>query len=137
MTWDRGTVVVLVMTASVENGSIRPLQAWCVVDPGFVVNPDGAAAQVQGQIVMALSSTLYERITVENGMVSNENFHQYPLLTMRDTPQIEVITINSSDTPTGGLGEPVIGTIPAAMSNAIFDLTGQRLRDLPFQLNQE
>jgi len=67
-------------------------------------------------------------------MVTNENFSQYPLLTMRDTPSIEVITINSGDVPIGGLGEPVIGTVPAAMSNAIFDLSGQRLRELPFQL---
>ncbi len=134
LAYDRNTVVALVMTVSIENNRIQPLQAWCAVDPGFVVNPDGAAAQVQGQIVMALSSTLYERVTIENGMVTNENFSQYPLLTMRDTPSIEVITINSGDTPIGGLGEPVIGTVPAAMSNAVFDLNGQRLRELPFQL---
>ena len=134
LTYDRGTVVALVMTVSVENNRVRPLQTWCAVDPGLVINPDGAAAQVQGQVIMALSSCLYEKITIENGMVTNENFNSYPLLTMRDAPSIEVFPINSSDTPVGGLGEPVIGTVPAAMSNAIFNLTGQRLRDLPFQL---
>lgn len=134
LAYDRGTVVALVMTVSVEDNRVKPLQAWCAVDPGLVINPDGAAAQVQGQIIMALSSTLYERITIENGMVSNQNFNQYPLITMRDTPQVEVFTINSGDEPVGGMGEPVIGTVPAAMSNAVFDLTGQRLRNLPFEL---
>lgn len=134
LTYDRGTVVALVMTVSVESNRIKPLQAWCAVDPGLVINPDGAAAQVQGQVIMALSSCLYEKITIENGMVINENFNSYPLITMRDAPSIDVFPINSSDTPVGGLGEPVIGTIPAAMSNAIFNLTGQRLRDLPFRL---
>lgn len=134
LTYDRGTVVALVMTIRIENNRIKPLQAWCAVDPGLVINPDGAAAQVQGQVIMALSSSLYEKITIENGLVINENFNSYPLLTMRDTPSVDVYTINSSDTPVGGLGEPVVGTVPAAMSNAIFNLTGQRLRELPFKL---
>lgn len=135
LTYDRGTVVALVMTASVENERIQPLQTWCAVDPGLVINPDGAAAQVQGQVIMALSSSLYERLMIADGMVSNENFNTYPLITMRDAPSIEVLPINSSDEPVGGLGEPVIGTVPAALGNALFDLTGQRLRDLPFDLS--
>ncbi len=135
--YDRGTVVALVVEVSIgDNNAIRVHHAWCAVDPGLVVNPDGAAAQVQGSIIMALSSTLYERLTVENGMVTNENFNQYPLLTIRDAPNIEVIPINSSDEPVGGLGEPVIGTIPAAVSNAVFALNGQRLREMPFRLTE-
>jgi isoquinoline 1-oxidoreductase beta subunit len=133
-TYDRGTVVGLVVEASVEKQMLRVHRAWCAVDPGLVVNPDGAAAQVQGSIIMALSSTLYERITVKDGLVTNENFNQYPLLTMRDAPDIQVIPINSSDEPIGGLGEPVVGTVPAAVSNAVFALTGQRLRAMPFRL---
>ncbi len=132
--YDRGTVVALVVEVSADNRKPRVHRAWCAVDPGFVINPDGAAAQVQGSIIMALSSALYERITVENGMVMNENFNTYPLLTMRDTPEIEVLPINSSDVPVGGLGEPVVGAVPAAVSNAVFALTGQRLREMPFEL---
>jgi isoquinoline 1-oxidoreductase beta subunit len=132
---DKGTVVALVVEVSADDAHIRVHQAWCAVDPGFVVNPDGAKAQVEGSIIMALSSTLYEKITVENGMVAAANFDTYPLLTMRDAPAIEVALINSSDAPVGGLGEPVIGTIPAAVANAIFTLTGQRLRELPLKLS--
>jgi isoquinoline 1-oxidoreductase beta subunit len=129
--YDRGTVVALVVEISYEAQQIRVHHAWCAVDPGLVVNPDGAAAQVQGSIIMALSSTLYEKISVTDGMITNENFHLYPLLTMRDTPAIDVLTINSSDTPVGGMGEPVVGTVPAAVGNALFALTGERRRELP------
>ncbi len=134
LAYDRGTVVALITEVSAPESGIRVHKAWCAVDPGLVVNPDGAAAQVQGSIVMALSSALREQITVENGMVTNENFNTYPLLTMRETPEIEVLPINSSDEPVGGLGEPVVGTVPAAVSNAVFRLTGQRLRQMPFTL---
>lgn len=132
LAYDRGTVVALVAEISMEDDKVRVHETWCAVDPGFVVNPDGASAQVQGSIIMALSSTLFERLTVSGGMVDKENFNVYPLLTMRDTPNITVLPINSSDEPVGGLGEPVVGTVPAAVSNAIFALTGERRRRMPF-----
>ncbi|MBL8133577.1 MAG: xanthine dehydrogenase family protein molybdopterin-binding subunit [Anaerolineae bacterium] len=132
--YDRGTVCALVVEASVENGQIRVHRAWCAVDPGLVINPDGAANQVQGSIIMGLSSTLKERFTVENGMAAAQNFNAYPLLTLAEAPTIEVIAINSGDEPVGGLGEPVVGLVPAAVSSAIFALTGERLRELPFTL---
>ncbi len=132
--YDRGTVVALVLEASVNNGSIQVHHAWCAVDPGLVVNPDGAAAQVQGSIIMALSSALYEKQEIADGMITTENFGDYPLITMRDAPTIEVLPLNSSDEPIGGLGEPVVGCVPAALSNAVFAATGTRLREMPFRL---
>lgn len=132
--FDRGTVVALVIEASVENTMIRVHHAWCAVDPGLVVNPDGAAAQVQGSIIMALSSALFEKQELADGMVTTENFDTYPLITMRDAPAIDVIPLNSSDEPVGGLGEPVVGCVPAALSNAVFAATGTRLREMPFRL---
>ena len=134
LSYDRGTVSALVMECSVADDNVLAHQAWCVADPGFVVNPDGARAQVEGTIVMALSSVFYEAIIIENGMIENDNFNSYPLIRMNDVPEIEVDFINSSDTPVGGMGEPVIGTVPAAVSNAIFALNGQRVRELPIQL---
>lgn len=134
LSYDRGTVSALVMECSIEDDTVVAHHAWCVADPGFVVNPDGARAQVEGTIVMALSSVYHERITVENGMITNENFNSYPLIRMNEVPEIEVDFTNSSDTPIGGMGEPVIGTVPAAISNAIFALNGQRVRELPIQL---
>ncbi|MDX2139899.1 MAG: molybdopterin cofactor-binding domain-containing protein [Chloroflexota bacterium] len=132
--YDRGTVVALVVEVSVTDGQINVHNAWCAVDPGLVVNPDGAAAQVQGSIIMGLSSTLLEAQTVENGMATSQNFNAYPLLTIRQAPQIEVIPINSGDEPVGGLGEPVMGAVPAAVANAVFALTGTRARTLPLKL---
>ena len=134
LSYDRGTVSALVMDCSIEEGQVRTHHAWCVADPGFVVNPDGAASQVEGTIVMALSSVYHESITIEDGMITNENFNTYPLIRMNDVPEIEVDFINSGDTPVGGMGEPVVGTIPAAVSNAIFAINGQRIRELPIQL---
>jgi isoquinoline 1-oxidoreductase beta subunit len=133
--YDRGTVVGLVVEISLEQSRIHVHRAWCAVDPGLVVNPDGAAAQVQGSIIWGLSSALIEEQIVENGMATTENFNGYPLLTIGQTPQIEVIPVNSGDEPVGGLGEPVVGTVPAAVANALFALTGTRLRRLPLRPN--
>lgn len=132
--YDRGTVVGLVVEVSVTEGEIQVHEAWCAVDPGLVINPNGAAAQVEGSIIMGLSSTLIEEQTVENGMATSQNFNNYPLLRMRQTPRITVVPVNSGDEPVGGLGEPVIGAVPAAVANAVFALTGTRLSALPLKL---
>lgn len=128
------TIIAQVAEVSVEANRIRVHEVTCVVDAGLIVNPDGARAQAQGSIMMGLSSTLLERLTVQNGMSEASNFNQYPLITMADTPNISVDFIESADRPLGGMGEAAIGPIPAAVANAIFALTGQRLRELPLRL---
>ena len=82
---------------------------------------------------MGLSSTLIEEVTVEDGQLVADNFNRYPILQMKATPEIEVILLESSETP-NGMGEPPIGPIAAAVANAVFALTGQRLRNLPLKL---
>lgn len=129
-----GTIMAQVAEISVAENRIRVHEVTCVADPGMVINPDGARAQAQGSILMGLSSTLLERLTVENGMVVAGNFDQYPLITMADTPNITVDFVESADHPVGGMGEAAIGPIPAAVANAVFALTGQRLRELPLRL---
>jgi isoquinoline 1-oxidoreductase subunit beta len=115
----------------------QPIQVTRVViaiDPGLVVNPNGAALQARGSVVMGLSSTLIEQVTIENGAVTQQNFDDYPILRLSQTPpQIDVHFIESDLDPQG-MGEPVIGPVAAAVANAVFALTGQRLRDLPLQL---
>lgn len=132
---DIKTVVAQVAEVSVDerSGQIRVHKFTSVVDPGLVINPDGAVAQIQGNIIMGLSSTLFEEITLKDGRVEVNNFDGYPLLTMKETPEIEVVLLESGDEPYG-LGEPPIGPVPAAVANAIFALTGQRLRRLPLRL---
>ena len=130
---DVKTVVAQVAEVSVENGRIRVHKVTCAMDPGMVINPDGASAQAQGSIMMGLSSTFHEAIEVKNGMITASNFDKYPLLTMADAPEIDMILLESGDQPFG-VGEPPIGPIAAAVANGIFTLTGQRLRSLPLNL---
>ncbi|MEM7119492.1 MAG: molybdopterin cofactor-binding domain-containing protein [Chloroflexota bacterium] len=130
---DVNTVVAQVAEVSVENGRIRVHKVTCAMDPGLVINPDGATAQAQGSIMMGLSSTFHEAIEVKNGMITAANFDKYPLLTMADAPEIDMILLESGDEPFG-VGEPPLGPIAAAVANATFALTGQRLRSLPLNL---
>ena len=83
---------------------------------------------------MGISATLLEEVLLEDGVLQAGNFNQYPLLRNADAPDVEVIALSSRDKPTG-VGEPPIGPIPAAVANAVFAATGQRLRRLPLKLN--
>ena len=131
---DVNTIVTQVAEVSVDNGRVRVHKVTAIVDPGMVINPDGVAAQTQGAIMMGLSSTFFEEIIVKNGLIEASNFDRYPLLTMKDAPDIDIQLIESGDVP-WGMGEPPIGPIAAAVGNAVFALTGQRLRQLPMRLS--
>jgi isoquinoline 1-oxidoreductase beta subunit len=100
-----------------------------VIDAGLIVNPDGALAQAEGAITMGLSATLLEELTVRDGVVGSRNFHQYPLITMAQTPEIDVAFIGNG--PPEGLGEPPLYPVAAAIANALCNLTGKRIRELP------
>lgn len=130
---DVGTVVAEVAEVSAEAGQIRVHNVWAAIDPGLPINPDGVAAQTESAIVMGLSSALKERLTIRDGQIEAGNFDRYPILTMAETPNIEVDVLRSGDMPLG-VGEPPIGPIAAAVANALFALTGRRLRELPLSL---
>ncbi|UCD42103.1 MAG: xanthine dehydrogenase family protein molybdopterin-binding subunit, partial [Chloroflexota bacterium] len=132
MSYDYGTIMVEIAEVSVENDQIRVHKVTAVADPGLVINPDSVIAQTQGAITMGLSATLLEEVQIKDGSFQANNFDQYPLLRNTDAPDIEVVVLNSSQTPTG-MGEPPIGPIPAAVANAVFAATGQRLRRLPLK----
>jgi isoquinoline 1-oxidoreductase beta subunit len=131
---DVKTIVAQVAEVSVKAGKIRVHKVTAAVDPGLIVNPDGCIAQTQGSVVMGLSSTLLERITVKDSKIEANNFDLYPLLTLRDTPEISVTLLESGEEPYG-MGEPPLGPVAAAVANAVFALTGQRLRTLPLELS--
>lgn len=130
---DAQTVVAQIADVSVDNGQIRVHHVYCTMDPGLVINPDGAIAQAQGSIVMGLSSTFLEEITVKDGAIEAGNFDRYPLLTLKETPDIHVRLLESGEAPFG-VGEPPIGPIAAAVGNAVFALTGRRFTRLPMRL---
>jgi isoquinoline 1-oxidoreductase beta subunit len=128
------TQVAVVAEVSVKDTSVTVHRVTVSVDAGLIVNPANASLQARGSVVMGLSSALLEKITVRDGMAEQQNFDDYPLLTLKETPlQIDVNFVPSGDAP-HGMGEPVIGPVPAAVGNAVFALTGTRLRELPLRL---
>lgn len=114
-----------------ESGKIQVHRFWAVLDAGIIVQPDNARAQIEGSIVLGLSSVLLESITVKNGMVEQSNFHNYRVFRMSDMPEIEVRFIESNARPTG-IGEPGVPIVGGAVANAFLALTGKPLRHMPF-----
>ncbi len=130
---DRRTVAATVIEAKVEDGQIRVTKATSAIDPGVVINPEGVRAQVEGCVMMGISAALYEETVVKDGQFTASNYHKYPMAMLSDTPpEVSVIFVEGSERPSG-VGEPPLGPIAPAIANAIFDATGQRLRQLPLQ----
>jgi len=124
-----GTVAEV--SVDVKSGGIKVHNLWCAVDVGLPVQPGNIAAQIEGSLIYSLGSALKERVTIKNGAVEQQNFHDYELIRMSDVPQLHVDIITSGDIPLP-VGElSISGTIPS-ISNAIFTLTGKRLRHAPF-----
>ena len=113
------------------NGNVRVQRVVTAADCGLIVNPLGAAAQVQGGVIYGLSAALLQEITVEDGRVVQSNFHDFPALRMAETPSIEVHFVDSGDDAPHGIGEGALPSIAPAVTNAIFAATGIRVRRLP------
>jgi isoquinoline 1-oxidoreductase beta subunit len=127
-----GSYVAQVAEVSANaDGSPKVHRVVSAVDCGVVINPNGAETQSEGAIAYGLSAALYGAITIKNGAVEQRNFDGYQVLRMSDMPEIEVHLVPSGDAP-GGLGEPGTPPIAPAVANAMFALTGKRLRKLPF-----
>ncbi len=126
-----GTYMATVAEVEVgTDGSVRVNRMTAVVDAGRVVNPDTLAAQVQGGLIFGLTAALHGQITVENGRVQQNNFNDYRMMRINETPAIEVHIIKSSEAP-GGIGEPGCTAGPPSLINAITAATDIRLRQLP------
>jgi isoquinoline 1-oxidoreductase beta subunit len=128
-----GSAVAEAAEVSVDKGRIRVHRVGCGIDCGPVVNPDGVEAQMQSGIVYGLSAALYGEITLRDGRVEQSNFHDYPVLRMLEMPRVEVRIVRSTE-KMGGVGEPGTPPIAPAVANAVFALTGTRLRRLPLRL---
>lgn len=127
-----GTWVAQIADVSVEDGHIQVKRVVCAVDCGLVVNPDTVKAQMEGGIIFGLTAALFGKITLKNGAVEQSNFHDYPLLRLSETPELVVAIIASAEEPSG-VGEPGVPPVAAAVANAVFAASGQRLRELPLQ----
>jgi len=138
--WGRGIayyavfgVTHVAQVAEVEvtpTGHVRVHRVVCAVDCGFVVNQNGAEAQIQGGIVFGLTAALKAKLTVENGRIQQTNFHDCPIITLAEMPQIDVYFVDS-DRPPFGIGEMGVPPIAPAIANAVFAATGKRVRHLP------
>lgn len=127
------TVGQVVKLSRAANGKVTIDKVWAVVDCGWYVNPDTIKAQVEGAIVMGLGAATMHEIHFEEGRVAQQNFYAYTMPRINDIPPIEVhIMENNADA--GGVGEPGLPAFAPALANAVYDLTGRRIRKLPFSL---
>ena len=128
------SVVAYVVTASVEKGVPKLHTVTAGVHCNLAVNPLTIEAQVQGAALMALGTTLPgAAITLKDGVVEQQNFNDYPVARIGDMPVVDVHIVASAEAPTG-MGEPGLPPLAPAFANALFKLTGKRLRKLPFDL---
>jgi isoquinoline 1-oxidoreductase beta subunit len=128
-----GSYAAHVIDASVApDGAVRVHRVVCVIDCGIAVNPDQVRAQMEGGAVYALTAALYGQITVDRGRVQQSNFHDYPMMRIDEMPVVEAHILDSGEAP-GGLGEPGVPPVAPALCNAIYALTGKRIRRLPIR----
>lgn len=126
-----GSYVAQVAEVSVgADGTPKVHRVVAAVDCGQTVNPLTISRQIEGAIVFGLSAALYGKISLKDGMVEQGNFHNYPVLRMSEMPKVEVHILPSMEAP-GGIGEPGTPPIAPAVTNAIFAITGVRVRSLP------
>ena len=125
-----GTIVAQVVDVAIADGKPRATRVVCAVDPGFTVHPDNLAAQMESGIAYGLTAALYGEISIEGGAVAQSNFHDYRMLRMNEAPAVETYIVDGGGA-TGGAGEPGTPPIAPAFTNAIFNATGIRIRELP------
>ena len=128
-----GSVCAQVAEVSLEKGQIKVHRVVAAIDCGLAVNPLTISAQVESAIAFGLSAALYGQVTLKDGVVEQSNFHDDPVLRIADMPKVDVHIVQSNAAPTG-VGEPGTPPIAPAVSNALFALTGKRLRELPFKV---
>ncbi len=117
------------------DGKVKVDKVWAVMDCGWYVNPDIIKAQVEGSIIMALGAATKHATHFKDGKAVEKNFDKYQMIRISETPEIEV-HIMENDEKAGGVGEPGLPPFTPALTNAIFNLTGKRIRTLPFNLEE-
>ena len=106
-------------------------EVWTSLDAGTLVNRERVRSQFEGAVIFALGHALYGEITMKGGATEQSNFRDYRLMRIGEAPRAIHVDIVDSDGPPGGAGEPGVPPVAPALANAIFALTGQRVRELP------
>jgi CO/xanthine dehydrogenase Mo-binding subunit len=115
-----------------RTGRVRVPRFFVAQDCGQIINPDGVRNQVDGNVIQTVSRVLMEEVTFDRGAVTSLDWTSYPILTFPDVPEVVIDLIDRPTEKPWGAGEPSAAIVPAAISNAIFDATGVRLRSVPF-----
>ena len=129
--WETHMALVAEVSVDRKTGRVNVHEIWSAVDTGVALQPKNIQAQIEGSIVWGLSA-LREKLTYVNGVPQQSNFHDYPVLRMNETPKMTTKVIVTDNKP-GGIGEAGLPPVAPAVANAVFKLTGKRLRDLPFK----
>ena len=124
-----GSICAHVVEVSVAGGRLRVHRVVCAIDCGHVVNPLSVEMQCEGAVVYALTAALHGEISIKDGAVEQRNFDDYEMLRMADMPRVETVLVPSGSS-WGGVGEPPLPPLAPALCNAIFALTGKRIRSL-------
>jgi CO/xanthine dehydrogenase Mo-binding subunit len=115
-----------------ETGRVRILKLTGALDAGFVVNPLIVEHQIEGQLVQTASRMLLEEVTIGAGRVTSLDWQGYPILRMADCPDIQAVVVQRTGERSTGAGEETMAAAAAAIANAFFDATGQRMQRFPF-----
>ncbi len=113
------------------NKEVKVHKVWAVADFGFIHNLSAAESQLEGGIIDGLSQVFNAKITFNNGIVQQQNFHQYPQIRMAQAPALDTYFVPAGEFPPTGAGEPSMPPLLAAVTNAIFNATGERIRKMP------
>jgi nicotinate dehydrogenase subunit B len=114
------------------NGAVRVTRIVVAHDCGLIVNPDGLANQIEGNVIQSLSRALKEEVRFDTRRVTSLDWQAYPILTFSEAPAVDVVLLDRPDEPAVGAGEPAQVPTAAAVANAICDAAGVRLRQAPF-----
>jgi len=115
-----------------KSGEIRVKHFAVVQDCGQIINPDGVKNQVEGNVTQTVSRVLKEEVTFDRSRVTSLNWASYPILTFPEMPEVDIELIDRPTEKPWGVGEPSAAVVPSAISNAVFDAVGVRLRSVPF-----
>jgi nicotinate dehydrogenase subunit B len=125
------TATIAEVEVDKSNGKVAVRRITLVHDCGLIVNPDGLRNQIEGNVIQGVSRTLMEQVHFDASGVKNLDWVSYPIITFQEIPEVEIVLINRPEMPALGGGEPSIVGVPAAISNAVFDAVGVRLREVP------
>ncbi len=127
----QGYLAMVAEVTVLEDGTVQVDRIVSASDHGIITNPNSVVRQIEGGAIIALTQALKSEVTIRNGAAVESNFHDYPLLTMAETPEFEVHFVETMERP-GGVGEPPVPPPPPAVANAVFAATGVRVRKMPF-----